>query len=90
MLCLNILTKPTSSCSSTLVNGDWIPGLHALTKCALTWNSNGKLLWLGGQKPPTQLIVTAVHRANQSDGAFPTCRLVIKRHLFIGQDVIIV
>lgn len=90
ILCLNFFTKSTSSSSSSIADEYWILCPHALTKCVLTWNSNGKLFWFNGQKPPTQLIVTAVCRANQSDGAFPTGRLVIKRHLFIGQDVIIV
>lgn len=87
---MNFFTKSTSSSSSSIADEYWILCPHALTKCVLTWNSNGKLFWFNGQKPPTQLIVTAVCRANQSDGAFPTGRLVIKRHLFIGQDVIIV
>lgn len=90
---LNSLLNPkyTSSSSSWIVD-EYLILLcpHALAKCVLTWNSNGKLFWLDGQKPPTQLIVTAVCRTNQSDGAFPTGRLVIKGHLFIGQDVIIV
>lgn len=64
--------------------------LFCVCVCVLTWDSNGKLFWFNGQKPPTQLIVAAVCRANQSDGAFPTGRLVIEGHLFVGQDVIIV
>lgn len=58
--------------------------------CVRTWDSDGKLFWFNGQKPPTQLVVAAVCGANQSDGAFPTGRLVIEGHLFIGQDVVIV
>lgn len=58
--------------------------------CVHTWDSNGELFWFDGQKPATQLIVAAVCRANQSDGAFPTGGLVIEGHLFIGQDVIVV
>lgn len=63
---------------------------RALTKRGLTWNCNGKLFRFNGQEPPTQLIVTAVCRTDQSDGAFTIGRLVIERHLLIGQDVIVV
>lgn len=56
----------------------------------LTWNRHGELVRLDGQEPPTQLVVAAVCRANQSDGAPPTGRLVVQRHLFVGQDVIVV
>lgn len=64
---------------SQLKKGDVIYRLYiALTKRGLTWNSDGKLFRFNGQKPPTQLIMTAVCRTNQSDGAFTIGRLVIK------------
>lgn len=56
----------------------------------LTRNRHGELVRLDGQEPPTQLVVAAVCRANQSDGAPPTGRLVVQGHLFVGQDVIVV
>lgn len=65
-------------------------GSVALTKWRLTWNSDSKLLRFDGKKPPAQLIVTAVCWADQSYGAFAVGRLVIERHLLIGQDVIVV
>lgn len=57
---------------------------------SLTWNSDGKLLWFDGKQPPPQLVVAAVCRTNQSHGAFAIGGLVVKRHLLIGQDVIVV
>lgn len=63
----------------------------ALTKHrGLTWNGDGKLFGLDGQKPAAQLIVAAVGWTDQSDGAFAVGRLVIQRHLLVGQDVVVV
>lgn len=59
-------------------------------RMSLTWNCHGKFVWLDGQEPPTQLVMATVCRANQSDGSSSTGRLVVKGHLFVGQDVITV
>ena len=70
----------------------WLPRPRALTvgMCELTWHRDSKLLRLDGEKPPTQLVVAAVSRTNQSYGAFTIGRLVIEGHLLIGQDFIVV
>lgn len=54
----------------------------------LTWNGNGKLLGLRGQKPPAQLVGPAVGWTNQSDGALAVSRLVVEGHFLVGQVVI--
>ncbi|TNN76101.1 hypothetical protein EYF80_013632 [Liparis tanakae] len=59
----------------------------ASTRRELTWNGNSKLFRFDGQKPSTQLVVTAVSRTNQTDGAFAIgrLRLLRKRDHFLKQ-----
>lgn len=93
---LILVISPPLHAHPVLPQSEW--GLRAFIRydtCvsfwrSLTWDSNGKLLWFYGEKPPAQLMVAAVCWTDQSYGTFAVGRLVIEGHLLIGEDVIVV
>lgn len=65
------------------------PTFRLVAPSDLTWNSTTKSLWLIGQQSLSQLNLATIWRTDQGNGPLVAGRLVVQRHLFVGQDLLI-
>lgn len=69
----------------------WVGMCVCVCACTLlTGHSSGEALRLAVEQPLPQLHLAAAGRSDESNGPLPIGRLVVQRHLLIGQDLVVV